>query len=309
MVNKEIARRLKKELEVQVKQNSIEGILLSGGLDSSILSSFVPGVSAFTVSLENHGDDVKYASKVAQLFGLRHYIKIITIKEAIDVIPEVIKILHTFDLALPNDIAIYFALKLANSHKIKKIMTGDGGDELFAGYSYMHKLNDLEGYIQGLAKRMHFSSQKLGQAFGIKIIQPYINEEFIKFALSIPIEVKVKRLSNGKVWGKWIMREAFKDALPKEIVWRDKIPIEYGSGMTRLRKIISLKVSDPLFKKAKKNLGIKFINKEHYYYYKIYAKVIGKIPHPKKGEKKCPCCGAGVSIKNSHCKICGSSEV
>ncbi|MEW6007909.1 MAG: asparagine synthase-related protein, partial [bacterium] len=181
-----------------------------------------------------------------------------------------------------------------------KVMTGDGSDELFAGYSFMEDIDDLEGYIKRIAQSLTFNSNKLGEAFGIEIKQPYIDSEIIRLALDIPIDLKIK---DGH--GKWILRKAFEDMLPKELIWQNKRPLEYGSGMTRIREVVSLKVCNEEFEEAKKSSQVRFMNKEHFYYYKIYQDVIGDIPEPTEAEKECPNCATGMDLAAFHCKICG----
>jgi asparagine synthase (glutamine-hydrolysing) len=194
-------------------------------------------------------------------------------------------------------------------------MTGDGADELFAGYSYMAELSpkDLERYIRRLSKTWHFSANELGRALGVEIKQPFLDEDFVRFALEISPELKVK---DGV--GKYILRKSFEDLLPPEIVWRRKEPIEYGSGSTKLRGVIDSMATDGEFQSARKEVDIKFINKEHFFYWRIYNEVVGKIPKaspsspsPFTGEgwgevKSCPCCGA--SMGTYHCRTCGFSR-
>ena len=150
---------------------------------------------------------------------------------------------------------------------------------------------------------MRFSSNKIGEFFKIKIMQPFLDRKFIDFSLKIKPELKIKK-QKGRLWGKWILRKSFEDILPEKIIWQSKRPLEYGSGMSRLRDIISSRITDAEFKE---NLySVKFMNKEHLYYYKIYIKEIGEVPKPKKGEKSCPGCGAGIAINAFHCKVCGN---
>ena len=293
---------LKKELSTAVEENLAEGLLLSGGLDSSILAFLIPKIKGITVTLGNSGEDQKYAEKVAKFLNLKWSCKEVEIEEALKAIPKIIKILKTFDPAIPNDLAMYFGLMKAKALGIKTVMTGDGADELFAGYSYMRNLN-LKEYLPTVASSMHFSSNELGKFLGIKIRQPYLNKRFIKFALSIPPDLKLKR-EKGEIWGKWILRKVFESSLPKEIIWREKIPIESGSGFSKLREILTSKISDREFEKAQR-FPIRFRNKEHFYYYKIYRGVVGNIPKPEKGQKRCPGCGAGMDYGSFHCKTCG----
>ncbi len=93
--------------------------------------------------------------------------------------------------------------------------------------------------------------------------------------------------------------------LPQEILWQSKRPLEYGSGMTELRKVIESRVLDEEFEEGKKKYPVRFWNKEHFYYYRIYRDVVGEIPAPEKGQKTCECCGAGMDQSAFHCKVCG----
>jgi len=285
-----------------VEKNPYKGLLFSGGLDTSILACLNPNTTAITISLEGNSDDIPYAISLAEKLKMRHFHRIVRINEAIEAIPEVIKILMSFDPALPNDLVVYFGLKFAKDMGIDSVATGDGSDELFAGYSFMEKLDNLEFYIRRISERMSFSSNLLGKFFGIKIIQPFIDKTIIDYALKIHPDLKIREYK-GRIWGKWILRKAFEELLPKENIWQEKRPLEFGSGMTRLRKIISCKVSDEEFRGN--TSPIKFINKEHYYYYKIFRGVIGDVPKPKDAEVNCPGCGGGIKQGSIHCRICG----
>lgn len=297
---------LKKKLYESVEKNIGEAVLLSGGVDSSIiayLASRKHKLTGITVSFESYGDDTKYAKILADFLGIETYTRSIAFHEAIETIPEIITIIRSFDPAIPNDLATYFGLKLAKEKGFRSIMTGDGGDELFAGYSYMQDL-DLKSYLPRLWKTMQFSSITIGKYVGIDVKQPYLAEEFKNYAMSIEPELKIKKV-NGKVWGKWILRKSFEKELPDCIIWRKKTPIEIGSGFSALREKISSMISDHEFETSSKKLPIKFMNKEHLYYYKIYRDLVGKIPPPKTGEDKCNGCGAGLPKNSLHCYICG----
>jgi len=308
--NKEMYFGLKRKLIESVRRNRGSGLLFSGGLDSAILAGIDTSITpkrcsaAATVSLGSYGEDSRYAKLVAKNLKLKHNHRIVDIDEAIDSIPAVIKILKSFDPAIPNDLAVYFGLESIKEMGIKEIMTGDGADEIFAGYDFMRSMKDLERYIKRISSTMSFSSNKIGDFLGIKIKQPYIDKEVVDFALDIPLEFKIRK-ENGKIWGKWILRKAFEDDLPKEIVWQDKRPLEYGSGMSRLRDIIASNISDEEFREKSKSYPVKFINKEHLYFYEVYRDVIGEIPAPKENEKACPYCSGGMDISSFHCRICG----
>jgi len=300
----DICEQLRNKLKEAVERNRANGILLSGGLDTSILAFVAKPSTGFTVALKDSpAPDLCYSETISKLLGMQHNKMEFTTEEALNTLPEVIGILKTFDLALPNDLSIYFALKLARENRISSVMTGDGADELFAGYSYMAELpsEDLKRYINKLAQNWHFSAGYLGGALGIKIKQPFLDEGFVRFALEISLELKVK---DGI--GKYILRKSFEDLLPPEIAWRRKEPIEYGSGSTKLHEIIKGMVTDGEFQSAGKEFDIKFINKEHFFYWRIYNEVVGKILKARGDEISCPCCGAGMG--RYHCRICGFSR-
>jgi len=280
-----------------------DALLFSGGLDSSILA-LLYSPRCFTVGLED-SSDLMYSKRLASFLSLEHHVKVFTLEDALEILPEVIKILKTFDLALPNDVAIYLGLRSAKDHGVKKMMTGDGGDELFAGYNYMLKIKDLGEYIKWISTRMSFSSSVLGRALGIRIEQPFLDKKLLKFAISLDDGLKIRE-ENGITWGKWIMRKTFEDRLPSHIAWREKVPIEQGSGASRLRDLIDSMVSYSEFREAKQKIPVKFINKEHLFYYRIFRKY-WDIPQAKDDETKCACCGAPLSKAQNHCRICGYS--
>jgi len=296
--------QLRSKLKEAVERSRADGILLSGGLDTGILAFVARPSTGFTVALKGSpAPDIVYSEKISRLLGIKHKKMEFTMEEAINTLPEVIRILKTFDLALPNDLAIYFALKLARENRITSVMTGDGADELFAGYSYMAELppKDLERYIRRLSQNWHFSANELGKALDVEIRQPFLDADFVRFALEISTEFKVK---DGV--GKYILRKSFEDLIPAEIVWRRKEPIEYGSGSTKLHEIINNMVTDEEFQSARKEGDIKFINKEHFFYWRIYNQVVGAIPKARDDEISCPCCGAAMGTY--HCPTCGFSR-
>jgi asparagine synthase (glutamine-hydrolysing) len=297
----DVYTKLRKQIEEAVEKNGATGILLSGGLDTSILAFVGRPSEGFTVALKDSpASDLLYSEKIAKLLGIKHKKGEFTAEEAFNMLPEVIRILRTFDLALPNDLSIYSALKLAKENEISSVMTGDGADELFAGYSYMSELptEDLERYIRRLSQNWHFSANHLGKALGVEVRQPFLDDEFVEFALEISAKLKVK---DGV--GKYILRKSFESLIPPEIVWRRKEPVEYGSGSTKLHQIINSMVTNKEFQSAKDEVDIKFINKEHFFYWRIYNQVVGKIPRASGDEVSCLCCGAAMG--RYHCPTCG----
>ena len=291
-------------LREAVRRQPYDGLLFSGGLDTSVIAALKPKVVAVTISLEGDAEDIYYANLLAKEFGFKHEHYAVDVDEALGAIPDVIRILRCFDPAIPNDLAAYFGLKRAKKLGITAMATGDASDELFGGYSFMQEIDDLEGYIRRITKSMTYSSNDLCKFFRLKIVQPFTDKKVIDFALGLSLEMKIRE-DNGQIWGKWIVRKAFEDILPREVAWQSKRPLEFGSGMTRLREVISAKISDDEFKEKQQVYSVKFLNKEHLYYYEIFRKAVGTIPAPKDTEKLCPGCSAGLEIDAFHCKICG----
>lgn len=259
------------------------------------------------VTLGPVGPDLGYAIQSARAIGMALTHRKVPVDEAMAAIPDVISILRSFDPAIPNDLAVYFALKEAISMGFGSVMTGDGSDELFGGYSYMEAMEDLDGYIRGLSTVMSFNSTVLGKYFDIEVMQPFLDKEILDFALQIQGKWKIKE-ENGSVYGKWALRRALEGVLPGNILWQGKRPLEMGSGMTRLNAIIASTITDEEFDEKKRSYPVRFFNKEHLYYYEVYRRVAGEVPAPKKGEKACEGCGAGMEVNRSHCRVCGWIE-
>ncbi len=299
-----LSGELQERFAAAVARNRGGGLLFSGGLDSVLVGACAGTCTAVSVHLASYGGDRWYAERGATFLGLDHHPVTVTVEEALSVVPEVIGIMKSFDPVIPNDITAYLGLRRAKGMGIAEVMTGDGSDELFAGYDFMQKIPDLTGYMARMHAAMRFSSNTLGDSLGIVIRQPFLDAEFFEFSREIGLDLKI-RDEGGKRWGKWILRKAFAGMLPPEILWQTKRPLEYGSGMTRLRGIIEKRVTDEEFEEGKRAFPVRFWNKEHYYYYRLYREVVGKIPPPEDNEKECDCCGAGMPRGALHCRVCG----
>lgn len=303
----DIMAEIKERLRCIVTSKYPQCILFSGGLDSSIAAVLSTCKTGIIVTLGQGGPDLEYAMEVARIAGMDLHHRKVDIDEAMAAIPDVIKILRSFDPAIPNDLAVYFALDEARSLGPGSVMTGDGSDELFGGYSYMETIADLDRYIREISHTMGFNSTTLGSYFGIEVLQPFLDEEFLDFATRIQGKWKIRE-ENGKVHGKWILRKAFEGILPDKVLWQGKRPLEEGSGMTRLRDVIGSMISDREFEEKKRLYPAKFYSKDHVYYYEVFRDVIGDVPPVGNGEKACTGCGAGMEKDRRHCRVCGWIE-
>ncbi|NVM54208.1 MAG: asparagine synthase [Candidatus Helarchaeota archaeon] len=306
-------------LDKTVKKNASDGILLSGGLDTSIIATIASkfmSLKAVTVGFQNApAPDIKYAALMAKKLGFEHAVHIFDQDELIDALPTVIKETKSFDpMEIRNSVVIYIGLKVAKKNGIRSVLTGDGADELFAGYSFLFGFEkeklDLE--LKKLSDIMMFSSIPLANMLGMEAKAPFLDLEVKKFALSLDSHLKVHK-ENGKIHGKWILRKCYERILPKIITWRIKIPIEVGSGTTTLPNFFNQKISDSKFHEARNKYynedSVSIRDKEHLFYYEIYRSTLG-IPHPVSMDGKvCPRCNSDVSKRATYCRTCGAYPI
>ena len=221
--------------EIIIKEEA-PGLLLSGGLDSSIIASIQKPEYTFTVILDgSQASDYKYAKLMAKKCGSTHItIKIKTL-ELLQIEERIIELFRTFDpIFIRNSSVIFAGVQKANEIGVRTLLTGDGGDELFAGYNYLKDMRKLEDEVKRLWDIMHFPSETIGKFFDIKITSPYLDAKFMKFAKSIDISMKIG-LYRDKLWGKFILRKCFEKWHHQEKhAWRLKEAQEEGSGFSRI---------------------------------------------------------------------------
>ena len=207
---------------------------------------------------------------------------------------------------------MYLAIKWGRDHGINSIITGDGADELFAGYSFLINKSprELEDEIKRICSVMHFPTQKIGEALGVRVESPFLNDNVVKLALEIPANLKV-RDEDGKTHGKWILRKAFQTYIPQQVVWRKKSPMQDGSGTVGLTKLFDSIIGEEQFveKKltVKKTDGIVIRSRESMHYYEIYKRLFG-LPVDSHSEHACPYCRYDVGASR-FCRMCGAFPV
>ncbi len=314
-----ICFELRSLLEEAVKKNLAEGILLSGGLDTSVLAVIASKftlLKAFTVAFQGFpAPDVKYANLMANRLHLTNVVHYFDKDELYDAIRTVVKTKKYFDpMEVRNSAAILVGLKVAKEKGINTVMTGDGCDELFAGYSFLFNLEkeklDLE--LKKLWKVMSFSSVPLAKTLDVEAKLPYLDPDFKVFAMKLDSRYKV-RPEKGSVWGKWIVRKAFEGILPEEVVWRVKMPIEQGSGTSVLSSVFDRDIADVEFEDKRSRYleedKVVIRSKEQLFYYEIYRAVIG-VPHPiDPNGKLCPQCNSNVATNSTYCRTCGAYPI
>jgi len=317
----EVAAELRALLEKAVKKNLTEDMLFSGGIDTSILATIVSKyvkIRGFTCAFKQaNALDLKYAKLMAKKLNIEHYINPFDEDEIFEVIPDVVKVLGSFDpMEVRNSITITIGLKFAKSYGSTKLITGDGADELFAGYHmyYRHVGNreKLGAMLKKMWSIMAFSAVPLGKSMGIEVRQPFLDPDVKSFAMNLDPRYDVQE-ERGEVWGKWILRKAYEDVLPPEVRWRDKNPIEVGSGTTILPRFMAKKISDSEFAAKKKKIletdNVTIRDKEQLVYYEAFRDVVG-VPHPKDSDARtCPQCNSNVAENASVCKTCGAYPI
>jgi len=276
--------------------------LLSGGLDSSIIAAVTakyaknriesgdkevawwPRLHSFAIGLEG-APDLIAAKKAADYIGTVHHEIHFTIQEALDAIDDVIYHLETYDITTVRaSTPMYLLARAIKSMGIKMVLSGEGSDELFGGYLYFHKAPNAKEFHEETVRKLSklhlydcLRANKALAAWGVEGRVPFLDKEFIDIAMRVNPKDKMSRLDNGEVRiEKWILREAFKDYLPDEIVWRQKEQFSDGVGYSwidTLKDMTNKLVSDKEFSMADKRYPINTpATKEEYYYRTIFAK-------------------------------------
>jgi asparagine synthase (glutamine-hydrolysing) len=314
---KKIFADLTKLISEAVLSCTSDCIALSGGLDSSILASYLKkNTKAIVVVTKDFpSSDLVFSQLITKEFGLQLVIKKATIDDLMHSIEQTIKILKNFNnIEIRNSIVLFIAIMTAKENGCTSIITGDGCDELFAGYSFFLKKNDteLQKDLERIWEIMHFPSQQIGKELGMGIESPFLNEKVANYAKSISTDLKVHN-ENNKKYGKWILRKAYESIIPESILWREKSPMQDGSGTNSLTEFFENSISNETFESKKRSYQkkdkVKINSKESLYYYEIYRKFFDPPHLTGSSTYRCPDCQA-VILKNSHfCRMCGSFPI
>ena len=288
-------------------------IAFSGGLDSSILGQIKKeqDLNAITIITKDFlGSDLEYSQIVGKHIDIPLELKYVSIDEIFDAIKSTIKILKNFnDIEIRNSIVSYLYLNALKEKNVKKVITGDGADEIFAGYNFLIKKEhaELKTELKRMKKIMHFTSEKIANELGISVQMPYIDQNIIKLVETLPINYLVNE-KNGTKFGKWVLRKAFENDLPSSIIWREKTPMQDGSGTTGLTKMFDSVITDNLFeekiKKIRNDDNVTIRTKESLHYYEIYKENF-KITEFHGGENLCSDCNTELYIDSKFCRMCG----
>ena len=287
---------LSKAVKRQLMSDVPYGVLLSGGLDSSITTAIAktfcqnrietkdqkkawwPSLHSFSVGLKD-SPDLLAAKKASEYIGTIHHEIVFTVQEGLDAIKDVIYHLETYDVTtIRASTPMYLMARVIKSMGIKMVISGEGADEIFGGYLYFHKAPDAEEFHKETVRKLNklhqydcLRANKSLAAWGIEGRVPFLDKEFLDVAMSV--NPSDKMISKDKM-EKWILRKAFEDLLPNEIAWRQKEQFSDGVGynwIDKLKELVNEKVSDELFEKTEEKFPINPpLNKEEFYYRSIF---------------------------------------
>ena len=293
---KDLHNSLSSAVKRQLMSDVPYGVLLSGGLDSSITSALAkrfslkriesgdtqdawwPQLHSFSVGLKG-SPDLKAANLVSKHIGTIHHEIIFTVQEGMDALRDVIYHLETYDITTVRaSTPMYLMARAIKSLGIKMVLSGEGADELFGGYLYFHKAPSSEEFHNETVRKLNklhqydcLRANKSLAAWGIEGRVPFLDRQFMEVAMNI--NPKDKMINNDRI-EKWVLRKAFEEYLPKEVLWRQKEQFSDGVGYSwidSLKELVSKEITDKQMKSASKKYPINPPqNKEEYYYRTIF---------------------------------------
>jgi asparagine synthase (glutamine-hydrolysing) len=285
----EIASGLRVRLEQAVCRRIDGGVMgcwLSGGLDSSALAALArPHVSklhTFAAGLPG-APDLGFARQVADFLDTEHHQVVVTPGELLGVLPEVIYHLESFDaLLLRSSVTNYLVGKLAADY-VGAVFSGEGGDELFAGYAYLQELrpDQLPAELVDITRRLHNTAlQRVDRSAGAHSLVahvPFLDSDVVEYAMRIPSQLKLQR--DGEATEKWILRQSLVDTLPDEVLWRRKAKFWQGAGVgDLLAQYAEEQIADDEFSRERYlPNGWVLDTKEELMYYRIFRSHFGEL--------------------------------
>jgi len=292
----EIKEALEAAVHRQLMSDVPYGVLLSGGLDSSVTSAIAkkyaqkriesddttdawyPQLHSFSVGLEG-SPDLAAAQKVADHIGTVHHEIKFTIQEGLDAIKDVVYNLETYDITtIRASTPMYLMARVIKSMGIKMVLSGEGADELFGGYLYFHKAPNAQEFHEETVRKLSklhmydcLRANKSLASWGIEGRVPFLDKEFMDVAMRINPQDK---MINGERMEKWVVRKAFEDMLPESVAWRQKEQFSDGVGYSwidTLKEVVNQEVSDEQLANAKFRFPLQTpTSKEEFYYRSIF---------------------------------------
>jgi asparagine synthase (glutamine-hydrolysing) len=291
-----LAQSLETAVRKQLMCDVPYGVLISGGVDSSVIAAIAARMSAkrvesdskepawwprlhsFSVGLKE-SPDLKMARKVAEQIGSTHHEIHFTVQEGLDAINDVIYHLETFDITtIRAATPMYLMARKIRAMGVKMILSGEGADEIFGGYLYFHKAPNAREFHEELVRKLSMlhkydclRANKAMAAWGVEARVPFLDKEFLDVAMDIAPDDKM--CGGGKI-EKRILREAFRGYIPEEILWRQKEQFSDGVGYSwidSLKRHAEQEISDAMMRTARHRFPEKTpLTKEGYWYRSMF---------------------------------------
>ena len=316
-----VYKGLEEAVQRQLMSDVPYGVLLSGGLDSSVISAIAKEYAAKGIETNNEQDawwprlhsfaiglkgapDLAKAREVAEYIGTVHHEINYTVQEGLDAIRDVIYFIETYDVTTVRaSTPMYLIARVIKSMGIKMVLSGEGADEIFGGYLYFHKAPDARAFHEETVRKLGklylydcLRANKSLAAWGVEGRVPFLDKEFLDIAMRLNPSAK---MAPGKTIEKKIVREAFEDMLPASVVWRQKEQFSDGVGynwIDTLKAVTNAAVTDEQMAHAAERFPVNPpMNKEEYYYRSIF-------------EEHFPSRSAALSVPSVPSVACSTAE-
>ena len=284
-----VRERLCETVERQLMGDVPVGVFLSGGLDSTLVAAIAADVlrrrgerlQTFAVGLDG-SPDLLAARQAAAHLDTDHRERIYTAEEALEVLPTVVSTIESYDASLVRSAVANYLLAEMTARHVKVVLTGEGADEIFAGYEYLRELEgeeelhaELVRTIGGLHNLNLQRADRVTMAHGLEARVPFLELDLIALGLSLPAAWKLARPGQPE---KRLLREAFAGWLPSELLWREKSQFGDGSGMASvLRDSVSETVSEEEFELERDSVDPPLRSREEAAYHRIFAQDLGGV--------------------------------
>jgi asparagine synthase (glutamine-hydrolysing) len=262
------------------------GVYLSGGLDSSLVAAMMRPhtveLHSFTAGMKG-APDLEAAREVAHFLGTEHHELIYTAKEVKRAVPEVVRQIESFDAPLVRSaVPMHFVSKLVAQH-VKVVLSGEGADELFAGYAYLAGLDGgmrLKQELADITLRLQDTNlqraDRVSMAHGLEARVPFLDSSLVRYVSRLPPEFLAPRVDRQE---KWLLREACRGLLPSTILERKKMKFSEGAGSANVMADIMRNIESQMEFEENREVepGVTLRSPEELHYYRIWRKAIG--PH------------------------------
>lgn len=318
-------------------------LLLSGGVDSALLAALWTKAGhrfrAVTVGLDPSvpcsaahrylpypcNSDLTWARRVAETLGLDWTPVVLSQHEALEALDWLVMQQRSFDLGQLNNIALIAGLQRSGLDRASTFATGDDGDGLFGGYRFLRANTDWPAYVSERIPHIDPPAREIGHAAGWTPTFPLLEGEVLEIArqctwndLAADLPVSEHPLppsfmdqfdaevmdARERPWGKAVLRRVAERYLPREIAWRPKTDLQFGSGMCALEGPLALRITPGVLMSLNAT-GIRWFNDAHRAMYLRFRALGVRVPPVGEGDYACASCGAGIPVGKRHCNTCG----